>query len=1144
MVQRDRRGAMKPLRIHDRTTEQRAAADPGQSVWVAANAGAGKTAVLTDRVARLLLAGTRPEAILCITFTKAAAAEMSNRLYEVLAQWSAASDDELRRALLALLGSGEDIDAKLLTRARALFAKVLDTPGGLRFQTIHSFCESLLKRFPLEAGVPPNFAVADDRRQAELHAQAEADLLDDTGLTDALDVVVGATQPDSFRALLRSVIDDRAEFARALANGADAALTALQARIGTAPGETEATAFAVFERAAQALPLRAVAEALDGGKATDRKYAALLFDWLAAPDRLAADEQTLAKLLYDSKGEPRRKFATKDIAAAHPQVETVLADLGDLYAGFIERRKSIALARRSAALLRLADRLLALYARAKARAAVLDFDDLIARAAELLSTRDVAPWVLWKLDGGIDHVLVDEAQDTNPDQWRVIGALAEEFFAGAGAKTIARTLFAVGDEKQSIFSFQGARPDKFAEMQAHFSRAVRAAERRWSDLAIGLSFRSTPDVLRAVDHVFAPASPARAGVAAVQASIRHLPHRAAEPGLVELWALTEGDAVEDSEGWDVPLDQLSAASAQAKLAQRIALQIKAWLNEGARLAPGGPAIRAGDVMILVRRRNALFHAIVRALKVNGVPVAGADRMLLMEQLAVQDLVALGQFALLPDDDLTLAAVLKGPLFGFIDDDLFALCHGREKQRLWPLLRARAGEQPHWAAALQGLRDILGMADLAAPYEFYANLLGARGGRRKLLVRLGPDAIDPIDEFLALALAYQRDHAASLQGFLQWLRETDVEVKRDLEQKRDEVRVMTVHASKGLEAPIVFLPDTVGTIGANNDPAILWDESSDTPLPLWPGSAGNDTALTDALRIDARAAQHDEFRRLLYVALTRARDRLYVCGTLPARSNMLAGSWYELVGEPLRAHPDIRAIELPEGGTVWRLGNDPPPPVPAKPEAVAPTPLPAWIARSAPPEPQPTKPLTPSRLAPEPAPRSPLGPDNGWGFKRGRLVHRLLQLLPELAPEARRAAAQHFLARPLHGLSESQQEALAAEVLAVLDHPYLAAVFSPGSRAEMPLAGRVGEIVISGQIDRVAVSDGEVLIVDYKTNRPPPRDLAGVDPSYLRQLALYAAALRDIFPGRPIRAALLWTDGPFLMELPDVALQSALPWALP
>jgi ATP-dependent helicase/nuclease subunit A len=1132
---------MKPLRIHPRTTEQKAAADPEASVWVAANAGAGKTAVLTDRVARLLLAGTRPEAILCITFTKAAAAEMSNRLYETLAQWTTADDAQLRQALHALFGTGAGFGDDVLQRARGLFARVLDTPGGLRFQTIHSFCESLLKRFPLEAGVPPNFAVADDRRQAELLERAQEQLIaaaaQDDALGAALALVVETTQPDAFQDLLKTMVGEKAAFAAARDAGLDQSVSELYRRVGVSETDSQDAAGTDCVESVNRIGLARLVELFQQGPKTDKERAGSISAWLNSGDRARDVEEILYALAYTATGEHRAKMVTDGLDRKFPQISQAMQDLRACLDAHRERCRALRIAQRSAALLRTGAALVAFYGEAKKRAAVLDFDDLIAEAAALLSVREAALWVMWKLDGGLDHVLVDEAQDTNPQQWRVIDALVHSFFAGEDERRLPRSLFVVGDEKQSIFSFQGARPETFQDMQEKFAKLVTGAQRKWMPVAIGHSFRSTPDVLSAVDHVFAPDAPARPGVAAAPAAlIRHVPHRKEAKGLVELWEPTAGDRLDDSDAWDAPVDQLNAGEAAAKLADRIARQISAWLESGALLEPDRP-LRPGDIMILVRRRNALFHAIVRALKVQGVAVAGADRMKLLEQLAVQDLVAAGRFALLPDDDLNLAVLLKSPFFGLTDDDLFELCHGRPN-RLWPVLRGRAAEKPHWQAAVDGLRDLLARADFSAPYEFYAHLLGTVGGRRKLLRRLGPDAADPIDEFMALALSHQRDHASTLEGFLHWLAHTDVEIKRDLEQKRDEVRVMTVHASKGLEAPVVFLPDTGGTLRPQNDPAVLWDRSGDLALPLWPGSSKKDCTLTGRLRTEARDAAQNEFRRLLYVALTRARDRLYICGPAPKKGAMEEGCWYDLVAPRIQTHERVREITLPDGGRVWRIGDD----LPMGEAAAKPATndaLPAWLMRPAPPEPTPTRPLMPSRLAAEPAPRSPLGADDGWGFRRGRIVHRLLQLLPDLPPAGRAAAAQRFLARPLHGLTAEQQAQLAAETLAVLAHPDFAAVFAPGSRAEVPVVGKVGQTAISGQIDRLAVAGDSVLLVDFKTNRPPPVQVGDVAPAYLRQMALYRAALSGIFAGKSIRCALLWTDGPRLMELPDAALQSAL-----
>jgi ATP-dependent helicase/nuclease subunit A len=510
-----------------------------------------------------------------------------------------------------------------------------------------------------------------------------------------------------------------------------------------------------------------------------------------------------------------------------------------------------------------------------------------------------------------------------------------------------------------------------------------------------------------------------------------------------------------------------------------------------------------------------------------------------------DLVALGQFLLLPDDDLTLATVLKSPLIGFAEDDLYRLAHGRSG-RLWSALRDRKDESPAFALAHAVLSELLAQADFLPPYELYADLLGRRGGRRALLARLGPDAADPIDEFLNLTLAYERTHVPSLQGFLQWLGSGAVEIKRDLDQETGgQVRIMTVHGAKGLEAPIVFLPDTMQT--PRQIARLLWiDDGAGGALPLWSPRTGFDDTRAGGARGARQRLEAQEQNRLLYVALTRAADRLYACGW-HGRQAPPPDCWYcriadgiGALGEPLAF--DCRAELGAQGwhGTGRRLGS----PQTAAPQAgdrmrtemqPVPTEPPAWFHAPSRREAPGTRPLTPSRPASaEPAVRTPIGPDDRLRFRRGLVIHRLLELLPELPHERRAEACRSFLARPIHELDAAAQAEIAAETLRVLADPVFAPLFGPGSRAEVrvtgEIAGQRGTMVLSGQVDRLVVTAAELLVLDYKTNRPPPATESEVAEIYLRQMAAYRAVLRQIYADRPVTCALLWTDGPRLMPL--------------
>jgi ATP-dependent helicase/nuclease subunit A len=634
----------------------------------------------------------------------------------------------------------------------------------------------------------------------------------------------------------------------------------------------------------------------------------------------------------------------------------------------------------------------------------------------------------------------------------------------------------------------------------------------------------------------------------------HDPVRVGQAGVVELWPAAEPRERDAPAPWEPPQARHGAAAPRTRLAKLIARRIWRWTRAeaGARdpeawLASKGRRLRPGDILVLVRRRNDFVEELVRELKQYDVPVAGVDRMVLTEQLAVMDLIALGRSLLLPEDDLTLATVLKGPLIGLTEEQLFDLAYGRSGS-LWTELAGRARHDETLRAAYAALAALQSRADYVRPYELYAELLGRGRGRDKLLARLGPEAADPIEEFLSLALAFEAEQVPSLEGFLHWLEAGAQTVKRDMEHGGDTVRVMTVHGAKGLQAPVVFLPDTLQVPQAGR--GLLW-LAENAGLALWPVRKGYDGPAAQGARAAAAEAQDQEYRRLLYVAMTRAEDRLYVCGW-NTRSKAPEACWYRLIERALPAvaeevHFDFTGeIEGGWAGPGLRLATvqaaEPEAPPEAAVEPGPPAALPPWAREAAPPEPAPPRPLAPSRPSEdEPAVRSPLGPDDGLRFRRGRIVHRLLQSLPDLPAAGRAEAARRFLARPVHGLTPAQQAEILAETLAVLDHSDFAALFGPNSRAEVPIVGTIegagGVEVVSGQVDRLVVTDRAVLVVDFKTNRPAPRSEAEVPALYLRQMAAYRAVLSGMYPDRPIESLLLWTEGPRLMQIRDALLAS-------
>jgi len=1099
---------------HDARAEanarQREASDPGASCFVTASAGSGKTKLLTDRLLRLMLGGAAPERLLCLTFTKAAAAEMAGRLNARLGEWAVAEEARLREDLAALLGRAPG--AEDMERARAAFARVLELPGGMRIATLHAFAQSLLRGFPLEAGLAPGFAVMEEMDAAARLAEArEAEL----PVSPATARLATLTDARGMQALLRALREDEPllEGALAASGGTLAGLRArLAARLGLPPDASE-----------EALALEAVTGGDDGalaragaalrlsGNANDveRGEAIGAFLTLAPPLRLLKLAEWQALFLTD-KGAVRaaRNLATKGTGAAQAMVQATLTTEGERLVALEARRCALALLDATLAAVTLGRPVLGHFAAAKRRVGRLDYDDLIASARALLDNPGAA-WVLYKLDGGLDHVLLDEAQDSNPEQWGIAGALTAEFTAGEGRNEAPRTLFAVGDVKQSIFGFQGADATGLPRAASAFEGRAVAAGLDFRRVELNVSFRSAPPVLALVDSVFAEGA-AREGVVPEGEVLRHNPDRADAAGCVELWPLLAAGEAEEAPAWDVPETPMGETGPDARLARALARRIRDMIaaerlparHEGDPAqgeAEGGRRIRAGDILVLVRRRDAFVAALVRALKELNVPVGGVDRMVLVEQLAVQDVLATLDALLLPEDDLQLAAALRSPLFGLAEEDLFELAHGRS-------------------------------GPLAA----------------RLLARLGPDAADPLDELLTAALAHERAHPASLQHFLHWLRRAATEVKREPENSADRVRVMTVHGAKGLQAPIVIMPDTAGAPPLR--PGLRWTEEG---LPLWaPRGAGFDAPAWREAQADQAAAEAEEGNRLLYVALTRAEDRLLVCGWY--RKKKAAACWYDKAAEGFRRLPGVE--EVPFDPAAWGgeaagflegplLRLETPQRGPRREDraraAATATGLPAW-ARLPAPAVQGGGVATPSHMeddAAEGAAATPHAPADPLGrrFRRGNLIHALLQSLPELAPAQRAAAGARHLARPGHGLDPAQQAEILAEALAVLDHPEIASAFGPGSLAEAPIAGRVGDRLILGVVDRLVVTPEAVLVLDFKTNRPPPLHPEAAPQAYLRQMAAYRAVLRLAYPGREVRCALVWTYGARVMPLPPALL---------
>lgn len=1092
--------------MRDAATERQVqAAQPLASTWLSANAGSGKTRVLTDRVARLLLGGVEPQHILCLTYTKAAATEMQNRLFRRLGDWAMKSDVDLRKAL-AELGEDAQLDMETLARARRLFARAIETPGGLRIQTIHSFCASLLRRFPLEAGVSPQFSELDDRTALLVQDEIVEEMAENLA-PDIVADLARAWTGEEFGQLMRQIVANRARFANPLTPDAARRL------FGLRQGENVESLISDTILGDEAEWMPDVIAAMAQGTSTDVKNADRLAKLDFAGPTLATLTALEGVLLTGSSA--KQPFSAK--IGAFPTKETrkampaALTERLDQLMARVEIGRGVRCAlqamERTLILHRFASVFLPLYEERKAARGWLDFDDLIRRASGLLTDPSVAAWVLFRLDGGIDHILVDEAQDTSPEQWRVIESLAAEFTAGSGARDVDRTLFVVGDKKQSIYSFQGADVAAFDEKLRAFKGRFEAVGRAFQSLELEHSFRSSRAILRVVDDTFGDRFPTALGGRSA-----HVAQWSSMPGRVDIWPLVEKTDAKEEDDWRNPVDRITEEHHTARLASDIAAEIDDLIAAGTAITDSKGktrAIHAGDFLILVQRRSGLFSEIIRACKARGLPIAGADRLKLGAELAVKDICALLAFLATPEDDLSLAAVLRSPLCGWTEAELHGLAQPRTGW-LWEELRGRVADFPETHAMLSDLRD---QADYLRPYDLIERLLTRHDGRRRLVQRLGVEAEDGIDELLSQALVYERGNVPSLTGFLVWLSTDDVEVKRQTEGEGRRIRVMTVHGAKGLEAPIVILPDTCDPRDKDRDEVVEVEGAA-----VWRVSVDESPPNLASARARRKERETQERLRLLYVAMTRAQSWLIVCGAGEAKQEQ---AWYRLVEQGIQS----AGAESLAGGVLRHSFGTWPDPLPYHENAREKPTLPDWAKGAAPALDRQTLPLSPSSLGGAKAVGGD-GLDEDSAKARGTALHLLLQHLPGVPAARRTAVAEYLVPDPV----------LRADVLVEVENVLSvhSDLFDKPALTEVELTARLFDRTLHGTVDRLILTPGRVLAIDYKSNRIVPDRDADVPEGLLRQMAAYAEALSQIYPDRTVETAILWTRNARLMPLcPDI-----------
>ncbi|MEO1048377.1 MAG: UvrD-helicase domain-containing protein, partial [Pseudomonadota bacterium] len=897
---------------------QLAAVQPQDNVWLSASAGTGKTQVLSARVLRLLLRrDVEPGQILCLTFTKAGAAEMANRINAVLARWVRLDDTKLFAELRDL---GADTSGETRDRARTLFASVLDCPGGgLRIDTIHAFSQWLLTSFPEEAELAPGSQAMEDRQRELLSREVLADLLQeaegsqDTRLLGALELFVTRKDPGALHSWLM-----RCAAREELWEGPQGWQSPVDTRVRQGllgiPSDADER-WALEGLSPEVFPddtVRAMVAPLEEwGTKTAEQCLAFMTEWLSLEHSSRAERVAgFRKTLLKADGTPSLKL--KKPRENHPGFAEGQELIAQGVAMVDERLALLRLAELLTAALELGRAFALKWADAKRREGLLDFDDLIRRAAALLKKSETADWIRYKLDRRFDHILIDEAQDTNTAQWDIVEALIDDFFSGEGASgDKLRTIFTVGDYKQAIFGFQGTSPENYERARARIQKRINQArenamemrDRRnvpaWQPLDLERSFRTAQPLLEFVNAAIGLLGHEAFGLS--NAPVDHIGDDRA--GLVAMWNSVragEEETEDESREWLAHHDTV--------LAEKIAQQVAQWVRGPDRFVlEKGQRRHAqpGDVMVLVRKRGALAAQIVAKLHERRVAVAGVDRLRLGAPLAVRDVMSALRFAAQPLDDLECANLLVSPLIGWTQDDLLEHTPRGEGVALWHHLRRKDAPQIVRETA-DRLRSLLGLADFETPQALIAWLLtGPWQGRARLIARLGREANDPLDELTNAAFAYESANTPSLAGFIEWFDAGSAELKRDPDDAGGQVRVMTVHGSKGLQAPIVILADATGRPGEGSalelDESPLGAQDADRPaVPLPSLSKDERVGPVSAAEEAASAADMAEHWRLLYVAMTRAEEALFLTGALGPRDAAKGpheDSWYAAL-EPI------------------------------------------------------------------------------------------------------------------------------------------------------------------------------------------------------------------------------------------------------
>ncbi|MBP3615361.1 MAG: double-strand break repair helicase AddA [Alphaproteobacteria bacterium] len=1116
---------------------QKIASNPKLSVWVSASAGTGKTTVLINRLLRLFLNDVDPSKVLCLTYTNAGAIEMQNRIYKKARDWAIISDEELKTDLTKLLDETDkniDFD-NLFLKARKLFSKLIDNPIPLKIYTIHAFCQSVLKRFPIEAGITPHFKIIEDSDvkillneayQKLIHTLKSDKNIDYLDVFKSFDYLMKNTPESDFDSMIESIINGREHFIELLSKykTKDGIISELKKKIfNTFPFAIDS--FIDDEVAFKTNVLSHIPDGfidelkrlflLDNGK-TSAKKLDIISAFLSSDNVENKFDIYKTLLLNADNSIPKDCILNKKSILANPSFVDDISRESERLFQSISFINSVKVFKATSAVLDFGLTLNHIYDNLKKKRGVMDFTDLITTVKKLFDRENISSWILYKLDGGISHILIDEAQDTSPIQWKIVDKLTEEFFTTGSTEKNVKSLFSVGDRKQSIFSFQGANIKLFEKYKQHFKEKITSQNYPFYDLPLNLSFRSCKNILNTVDDVIKNSE----GVLLPDEKIEHIPNRNDSDGYVEVMPLIKQIKDKTENCFKPPVENITVFNSSIEMANVLAKKIRylldnEYISDGVK--DGQKYIRKiepKDIMILVRTRK-FADNITKALLTYNIPLAGRDKLSLSDNIAVEDLISLLKFVLFNYDDLSLAEVLKSPLYNLTDDDLFTLCYDRKDKTLFEVIC----ENEKYKDIADDLKHLVSFSKKTLPFEFFDYVLKVQNKRSNFISRLGIEVIDILNGFLSQCLSYDNlKLGKSLSDFYEWFSLNDVEIKRNMEQVNNTVRIMTVHSSKGLEAPIVFLYNANATLSSSKD-RIIWSE--DFPMYKVSGFQNISNYFENIYAVNKRANQ-EEFYRLLYVAMTRARDRLYVLGA----ENKKEGnekSWYSCIKESLLENIKTKS----ENDDAIIFAND----IFTEDKALVLGEKENGILSNSPVLATKKNNILPqffnekiddiNKKNIEIEPKSPLqNNETDTSLSRGKFIHKILEHLSKNKIDDIEKFIDFEISRYEKFNSKFQDvDLLKNNVLELYQNPKYNFIFNGNSLSETEIITSENNISKILRVDKVVFYNNDIWIIDYKTDKATDK----MPLSYKKQLYKYKDALTQIYPNKKIHTAILWIN---------------------